>query len=43
VIEGHGSNLVQPEDNNANGVSEKAYLLWISWHHVKASYLANAE
>jgi len=28
VLEDYGNNLVQEEDNNANGIDEMASLLW---------------
>jgi hypothetical protein len=28
VLEGYGNNLVQEEDNNANGIDEMASMLW---------------
>ena len=28
VLEDNGNNLVQAEDNNANGINEMAFMLW---------------
>jgi hypothetical protein len=28
VLEDYANNLVQEEDNNANGIDEMAYILW---------------